>query len=247
MITAMGRKPFFEVRVGAPIGVLVMLLVGCGVTDTATPTAPSVSATESSSNPTPDSSPAEESDRLGHRDTSGPSFGVDRVGWPATAKGAYKLFNALPQTLRGETLQVYYQPADKDEEFGATAGAQYGEATTISVSDEYITSDTESGEPELFTADQLLAASFGLVFGCAKKSYRGTIQPLEGGSGPGFGGSKRSSKPMWFSCKVDGAEGDDNFKGHAVGWTSRKAAWLVIAEDEKAARSLIAGLEMPTK
>ena len=30
--------------------------------------------------------------------------------------------------------------------------------------------------------------------------------------------------------------GDDNFKGHAVGWTSRKAAWLVIAADQKVAR-----------
>jgi hypothetical protein len=53
---------------------------------------------------------------------------------------------------------------------------------------------------------------------------------------------------MWFSCKIDGAEGDDNFKGHAVGWTSKKAAWLVIAKDEKTARSLIAGLNgAPTR
>ena len=61
------------------------------------------------------------------------------------------------------------------------ASAQYGAGNSISVADEYTTTDTESGEPELFTADQLLAAQFGLVFACAKRSYRGTIEPSEGG------------------------------------------------------------------
>ena len=59
--------------------------------------------------------------------------------------------------------------------------------------------------------------------------------------------SKKSSKPMWFSCEIDGAQGDENFRGHAVGWISKKAAWLVIAKDEKTARSLITGLNGPPK
>ena len=222
-----------------------MLLAGCGGTDTAMPAAPSVTVSEASPTLASERVPAPDSSGPSSWDTSGPSFGVDRVVWPADAEGAYRLLIALPQTFRGEALDVYYQPAE--EEYGATAGAQYGQAQSISVLDEYVSSDTESGEPELFTADQLLAASFGLLYGCAKKSYRGTIEPLEGGFAPGFGSSPRSSKPRWFSCRIDGAEGDDNFKGHAVGWTSKKAAWLVVAEDEKAARSLIANLEAPDK
>ncbi|SDT11015.1 hypothetical protein SAMN04488543_3056 [Friedmanniella luteola] len=172
---------------------------------------------------------------------------MDKVSWPATTQGALKLLNALPQTFRGEPLEVFSSPTEEEEEYGASASAQYGDDNSISVTDEYTTTDTESGEPELFTAEQLLAASFGLVFACAKRSYRGTIKPLEGGQGPGYDSPARSSKTNWFSCRIDGAEGDDDFTGHAVGWTSKKAAWLVIAEDEKAARTIIAGLEASSK
>ena len=222
-----------------------MLLAGCGGTDTAMPAAPSVTVAESSSSVASEPVPEQRPGGRGTWDTSGPSFGVDRVVWPAGAEGAYELLVALPPTFRGEALDTYYSPAE--EEYGASAGAQYGQAQSITVRDEYVSSDTESGKPELFTADQLLAATFGLVYGCDEKTYRGTIEPLEGGFAPGYGSSPRSSEPRWFSCRIDGAEGDDNFKGHAVGWTSKRAAWLVVAEDEKAARSLIANLEAPDK
>ena len=250
MIVRMTRDRLFRRSGGALAAALVVVLAGCGGTDAVTPAAPGNSDVPASpAAPASRQAPTEQADPPRQLDTSGPSFGVDRVSWPATAKGASKLLNALPQTLRGETLQAHYQPADKEEGDGATASARYGEAISISVFDEYVTSDTESGEPELFTADQLLGARFGLVFLCAKNSYRGTIKPREGGGGPGFDSPKGKStaKTRWFSCKIDGAEGDDNFKGHAVGWTSKKAGWLVIAEDEKAARSLIAGLVAPTK
>lgn len=231
----------------------MLLLTGCGVSGTATPAAPGATteASAPSAAPPPSASGTSGSQTSSgsprSRDTSGPSFGVDRVRWPATAKGASELLNGLPQTFGGESLEVYYQPADTKEELGATAGAQYGDAQSITVSDEFVTSDTASGKPELLSAEQLLAASFGLVFGCAKNSYRGTIEPGEGGYGPGSGPSKKSSGPRWFSCAIDVAEGDDDFTGHAVGWTSGKAAWLVIAEDATAARSLIAALEAPGK
>ena len=153
---------------------------------------------------------------------------------------------SLPKTLGGESLRVDYQRGG-EEGSGPQAIAAYGDGAGLTVADEFMTKDTESGEPELFSADDQLAASFGLVFACAKKSYRGTIKPLPGGYGPGYGSSKKSSEPRWFSCKIEGAEGDDNFKGHAVGWTSKKAAWLVIAKDQKTARSLIAGLHSPTR
>lgn len=225
---------------------LAMLIGACGASETATPAAPTATITGA----TPDAQAPPVRSRsttsdAAPRDTSGASFGVDTVSWPATTHGALRLLNALPQTFRGEPLEVFSSPAE--EEYGATASAQYGDENSISVTDEYTTTDTESGEPELFTAEQLLAASFGLVFACAKSSYRGTIKPLEGGQGPGFDSPARSSRTNWFSCRIDGAEGDDDFTGHAVGWTSKKAAWLVIAEDEKAARTIITGLDAPTK
>ena len=152
---------------------------------------------------------------------------------------------SLPKALGGESLEVSYQPGH--EESGPEASATYGDMAGLTVAEEYTTNDTESGEPELLTADALLAARFGLVFGCAKNSYQGTIKPNDGGYGPGFGSPQKSWKPMWFSCQIDVAEGDDNFKGYAVGWTSKKAAWLVITKDQKTARSLIAGLDAPTR
>jgi len=146
--------------------------------------------------------------------------------------------NSLPKRLGGEPLKASYGAED---EFGAESVAVYGDVASLSVTEEYITRDTESGKPELFTAPDLLAAGFGLVYGCAKKSYQGTIKPLPGGLGPASS-KKKSSKPLWFSCRIDGAEGDEDFKGHAVGWTSKKAAWLVIAANEKLARSVVSGL-----
>lgn len=227
------------------MGGLVALLVGCGVTETATPAAPVATTPVTSPSPTAQDQREDTSGGSPRRDTSGPSFGVDRVTWPDTAKGASKLLDALPQTFRGETLETYYAPAEED--FGASAGAQYGQVNAITVFEEYVTSDFESGKPELFEAEQLLAASFGLVYACADGSYRGTIELFGGEEEPNSDVPKRTSKPGWFSCRIDGAEGDENFKGYAVGWTSKKAAWLVIAEDEKAARALIASLEVPTK
>jgi hypothetical protein len=47
---------------------------------------------------------------------------------------------------------------------------------------------------------------------------------------------------VWFSCRVDGAEGDDEFSGYAVGWTSKKTAWLVVAQDQNATRGFVTAL-----
>ena len=103
---------------------------------------------------------------------------------------------SLPKTLDGETLQLFYQQGG-EEESGPEAIAAYGDDVAgLTVAEEFMTTDTESGEPELFSADALLAANFGLVFACAKKSYRGTIKSTELGYGPGFGSSKKSSQPM---------------------------------------------------
>ncbi len=150
---------------------------------------------------------------------------------------------ALPPTLRGKALVVDFQPGE--EEFGAEASAEYADLASLAVADEYVTRDTASGKPERLRAGDVLAASFGLVFGCARGTYEGTIKPLDGGQGPGFGGSGRSPSAPWFSCTVDGAEGDEDFTGYAVGWTTKTAAWLLVAKDEKFARALIEALVPP--
>ncbi len=196
----------------------------------------------SPSTPTSSGSPTAARPRV---DTSGPSFGVDRIRWPATAAGAHDLMQTLPQTLRGQPLQLDFQPGEV--EFGAEASAEYADLASLAVADEYVTGDTESGKPELFRAGDLLAAQFGLGLGCAKDSYEGTIKPLDGGRGPGRGGSGRSPSSPWFSCRVDAAEGDEDFTGYAVGWTTTKAAWLLVAEDEKVARALVEALVPPEK
>jgi hypothetical protein len=151
-------------------------------------------------------------------DTSGPSFGVDRVPWPATAKCALASLDALPDRLGGKPRHVHFSPAD--QEFGAQAIADYPEVASLSVTDGYIATDTASGKPELAGARDLLAASFGLRFSCLKASYRGTIKAGKGGIGPAT--AKESPRGVWFSCVIDGAEGDENFTGQAVGWISRK-------------------------
>jgi hypothetical protein len=53
---------------------------------------------------------------------------------------------------------------------------------------------------------------------------------------------KPLSTDVWFSCIIDGAEGDDNFTGQAVGWTSKKTAWLVVADTQTTARNLVQAL-----
>ncbi len=55
--------------------------------------------------------------------------------------------------------------------------------------------------------------------------------------------TKIQSEPVWFSCRMDGAEGNSALTGQAVGWTGgRKTAWLVIGRDEQFARTLIEAL-----
>jgi hypothetical protein len=172
---------------------------------------------------------------------TGPSFGVDRVEWPGTAAGAHEKLQNLPAQRRGERRELSFSPADKKEEFGATAVLNYGVAS-LSVSQEYLTSDMDdTGKLQLFSANNLLAAHFGLGLACAKGSYHGTMPKMKGYPAPAVT-EKPLTKDVWFSCKVHGAEGDENYRAHAVGWTSKKTAWLVTAPDETAVRELVVDL-----
>jgi hypothetical protein len=98
---------------------------------------------------------------------------------------------------------------------------------SVTLSEEYVTTDTADGKPELFSANNQLSTAFGVGYGYAKGSYRGTAtRPAYPQGGPGVT-NKRITKPVWFSCSINGAEGDDHLTGQAVGWTSKKTAWLV--------------------
>jgi hypothetical protein len=150
---------------------------------------------------------------------------------------ARMLLNSVPKTLDSHPHKTYTDPGDR-----YYAGLDYGTFGTVTVAGEQMTRDTPSGKKELMSANNVLAATFGLSLSCAKGSYRGTApHPGYAHGGPGVT-DKPLTKPVWFSCRVDGAEGVDNFTAEAVGWTSRKTAWLVVAHDTSAARSLAAAL-----
>jgi hypothetical protein len=118
----------------------------------------------------------------------------------------------------------------------------YGTVGSVSVYEEYEATDSADGKPERESANNLLSAAFGLVFACTKDSYRGTApRPSYPQGGPAVT-KKPLSSDVWFSCTVDGAEGDEQFTGQAVGWTSKKTAWLVVADSPSTARDLVDAL-----
>ena len=147
----------------------------------------------------------------------------------------------MPKTLGGKAGEVFYTSGDRDDP-ARDAGVSYGSLGSVTVSEEYTTDDTASGKPAVMSASSLLSASFGLMYGCAKGTYHGTApHPMYPHGGPGMS-EHPLKRPTWFSCRIDGAEGDESFSGYAVGWTSKKTAWLVVAKDEKTARLLVAAL-----
>lgn len=180
---------------------------------------------------------------------AGPSFGVDETTWPESMDGARASLNALPERLAGETRRLMPSPGDEPED--DYAAASYGEVASVIVSDDVITGDAvdASGEQAdgavpprtVVGAQRKLGVLFGLGYGCAPDSYAGNVA-AEALFGRPELEQDRTSEQVWFSCDVDGAEGDEDFSARAVGWTSSRTAWLVIARDDATARSLIASL-----
>jgi hypothetical protein len=164
------------------------------------------------------------------------------VRWPRTLPGARAVLARLPTRLNGQTRETYYNSGVGEDPPARDAGAVYGKLASVAVSEEYIDHDKLDPHQAWGRAENLLSAMFGLVLGCAKGSFRGTAhRPTNPYGGPGVT-DRPTTKPVWFSCKVDGAEGDDEFKGHAVGWTSGKTAWLVVAQDEQVTRAVVTEL-----
>jgi hypothetical protein len=137
---------------------------------------------------------------------------------------------------------LYYSSGAGEDPPARDAALVYGTAGSVAVYEEYRTTDTSDGKPRIESANNRLSAGFGLVFGCTKDSFRGTApKPSYPQGGPGVT-KKPVTTDIWFSCTIDGAEGDDNFTGQALGWTSKKTAWLVIADSQTTARDLVQAL-----
>jgi hypothetical protein len=167
---------------------------------------------------------------------------VDRADWPASLGRARTVLSAMPKQLGGSTAHRYYNDGVGEDPPSRDAGITYGKSLGISVFEEYVSHDTPSGKPELMSANNLLSAAFGLGLACAKHTYRGTApRPSYPGGGPGVT-TVPLKKAVWFSCKVDGAEGDANFTAYAVGWTSKHLAWLVVGTKEEATRIAVKAL-----
>lgn len=225
-------RPRTVARLG--VAALALALVACGGAGSATP-APAGPPTTASSSASP---PAASADAGGWT-AAGPSFGVDRAAWPTTVGEARTVVHRLPGSLGGQQKESGYSAAsDEEGGSGAEVSVGYGEAISLTVSEEYVTTDTADGKPELMTARELLAVTFRLGLACAEDAYRGNALPLD----PGAARKIPAGEPVWFSCAVDEAEGDEDFAAHAVGWTSGKTAWLVLAPDSDAVRTLVVAL-----
>jgi hypothetical protein len=167
--------------------------------------------------------------------------------------GARALLDALPEQLAGQARRM--MPSSEDEPDDDDAAASYAEVASVLVSDDAITGDAvaDSGQPDddggtpprvVIGAQRKLGVLFGLAYGCVPDSYAGNVpaQSLFGRPEDG----QAASEPVWFSCDVNGAEGDETFTAKAVGWTSSRTSWLVIARDDATARSLITSLHEAT-
>ena len=142
----------------------------------------------------------------------------------------------MPEKFDGQSRRIMSSDGvDGEDRYGAEASLIYGDPddVSVSVSEAYV--GREEGETYRMSARDVLAAHFMIGLACGERSYRGNALPL---SEDGYPKVKRG-EPVWFSCAVDGAEGDEDYKAHAVGWVSGKAGWLVIAPTEDKTRTLV--------
>jgi hypothetical protein len=230
-----------SIRRAAGVAVLATVLAACG---SARPSATSSATPEDSvvvSTAPSESSPSAQS----HWSADGASFGVDDTSWPGSMEGARALLAALPAELSGQAREFMPTLSDSEEggseqEGGEIAAVAYGQDLSVLVSD-----DTISGEPgtppQVIGPQPSLAAMFGLMYICDPDTYEGTIERHPEYPVPGMAEADAES-PAWFSCRIDGAEGAEDFSAQAVGWTSNKTAWLAIGPDDAALRELVTAL-----
>ena len=224
----------------------LFVLAGCGAprsAEPAEPVAPSPAASSAPSNrppssPSPPVSPSTQS-AAPTSAGSGASLGVEKVRWPDEFPAVGDLVRRLPKSLLGQDRKIVID-AKGDGDGGPGANVSYSADSLLNVGLEYEADDDGSGKPGTWTAGAELSSSFGLGAACKQGAYEGTIPSWPDFDGPAV--AKTSESVQWFACPVQGAEGDENFVAHAVGWTRGKGAWLVFCPDEAAAKTLVSAL-----
>lgn len=203
---------------------------GCGRADDAAPsgssTGPSAATDKAAVPATPSATTIAPSQGAAR------AMGVDVVRWPTTIAAAKPLFKRMPDRIAG-------WPARRPDFFGPTAGVVYGPG------DRGATAYAMSTDKQVKDPTAVLAFMFGMGLACKKGSYAGTAPSSQYGGGPDidrhntFDPNKRA---WWFSCTIDGAEGDPKFTGHALGWVSGDLGWLVTTPKPRITRAVAAAL-----
>jgi hypothetical protein len=212
------------------LAAMVLLVSGCGQQgDAGSSPAPrtSLPATSATPHKTTDSQSNATPTRGAAR-----AMGVDTAQWPGTLAAAKPLFARMPREIAG--MAAHYP-----DYAGNSVGVTYG--PSADGAEAYVMgTDNEVKDP---TA--VLSFMFGMGFACKKGSYAGTAPPSRYGGGPDidFGGAyDPKNQAWWFTCIIDGTEGDPTFTGHALGWVSGDLAWLVTTPDETTTETLVTAM-----
>ena len=211
---------------------------GCGSASDAPAAGDRPTGTASEPSRSPEPGPTGSSQGHRHRDTHrqsptgpGDALGIDEADWPTTLAGAEALLDRMQPTLDGKHVR-------RPRIFSGAAGVVYGRGGQAP------TAWVMEADSEVPDAPAALAVMFGLTMTCAEDSYAGTIPQSRYGGVPemDLSGAYRSGEPWWFSCTVDGAEGDPGFTAHALGWASGDLGWLTTTPDRATTRALVDAL-----
>ena len=216
----------------AAAAVMPILIAGCGQgSETAAPSAGSSARPPSdsqSANPRVSESPTQTAAGA----AADESMGVTAVQWPGDLASAERLFARMPSEVAGMAGR---QPRS----YGPSAAIVYGSMRNGA------TAWVMGTDKELKEPTGVLAVMFGLGLACKEGTYAGTAPPSRWGGGPDID-RKHAYDPdkgaWWFSCTIDGAEGDPQHTGHAVGWVSGDLGWLTTSPDKETARALTTAL-----
>ena len=209
----------------------VLLVSGCGQEGDAG-SSPSPSTSLPAASATPHTSTKAQSSNATATRGAARSMGVDTARWPGTLAAAKPLFARMPHEI---AAMAAHHPAFA----GDSAGVTYGPSANGAVA--YVMgTDNEVTDP---TA--VLSFMFGMGFACKKGSYAGTAPPSRYGGGPDIdsrGAYDPKKQAWWFTCTIDGIEGDPTFTGHALGWVSGDLAWLVTTPNETTTQTLVTAM-----
>jgi hypothetical protein len=157
------------------------------------------------------------------------AMGIDVVAWPGHLQPAKQLFRRMPDELLGARAR---HPGF----YGPSAGVVYGRQDNESTA--YVMgTDKRVKDP---TA--VLSFMFGMGFACKKDSYLGTAPQSRFGGGPDLDDGKKFDAKKgvwWFSCTIDGAEGNPQLTGYALGWVSGELGYLITSPNKQTAKSLV--------